>query len=75
MRILLTGKNGQLGWELNRTLSTIGTGFALGRNEMDLSKPETLGSVIQDIQPDIILNAAACTTVDRESRNPNSAPN
>ena len=75
MRILLTGKNGQLGWELNRTLYTIGTVFPLGRNEMDLSKPETIGSVIQNIQPDIIINAAACTTVDRESRNPNSAPN
>ncbi|HIB44256.1 MAG TPA: hypothetical protein EYO37_09910, partial [Nitrospina sp.] len=38
-------------------------------------KPETLGSVIQDIQPDIIINAAVYTAVDRESRNPNSAPN
>ena len=75
MRILLTGKKGQLGWELNRTLSTLGTVFALGRNEMELSKPETMGSVIQDIQPDIIINAAVYTAVDRESRNPNSAPN
>ena len=70
MRILLIGKNGQLGWELNRTLSTLGTVFALGRNEMDLSKPETMGSVIQDIQPDIIINAAAYTAVDREESEP-----
>ena len=70
MRILLTGKNGQLGWELNRTLSTLGTIFALGRNEMDLSKPETMGSVIQDIQPDIIINAAAYTAGDREESEP-----
>ena len=70
MRILLTGKKGQLGWELNRTLSTLGTVFALGRNEMDLSKPETIGSVIQDIQPDIIINAAAYTAVDREESEP-----
>lgn len=70
MRILLTGKKGQLGWELNRTLSTLGTVFALGRNEMDLSKPETMGSVIQDIQPDIIINAAAYTAVDREESEP-----
>ena len=75
MRILLTGKKGQLGWELNRTLSTLGTVFALGRNEMDLFKPETLDSAIQDIQPDIIINAAAYTAADRESRSPNSAPN
>ena len=66
----MTGKNGQLGWELNRTLSTLGTVFALGRNEMDLSKPETMGSVIQDIQPDIIINAAAYTAVDREESEP-----
>ena len=70
MRILLTGKKGQLGWELNRTLPTLGTVFALGRNEMDLSKPETMGSVIQDIQPDIIINAAAYTAVDREESEP-----
>ena len=70
MRILLTGKKGQLGWELNRTLSTLGTVFALGRNEMDLSKPETIGSVIQNIQPDIIINAAAYTAVDREESEP-----
>ena len=70
MKILLTGKNGQMNWELNRTLFTIGTVFALGRNEMDLSKPETMGSVIQDIQPDIIINAAAYTAVDREESEP-----
>ena len=76
MRILLTGKKGQLGWELNRTLSTLGTVFALGRNEMDLSKPETIGSVIQNIQPDIIINAAAYTPPSTgKSRNLNSSPN
>jgi dTDP-4-dehydrorhamnose reductase len=65
MKILLTGKNGQVGWELNRSLSRLGTIFALGRNDMDLSKPESLGPVIQDIRPDIIINAAAYTAVDK----------
>ena len=76
MKILLTGKNGQMNWELNRTLFTIGTVFfALAKKRDDPPKPETLGSVIQDIQPDIIINAAVYTAVDRVSRNPNSAPN
>ena len=70
MRILLTGKNGQVGWELNRSLSTIGTVIALGRNQIDLSKPETLGSVIQEIKPDIIINAAAYTAVDKAESEP-----
>ena len=55
-----------MGWELNQSLSTIGTVFALGRDQMDLSQPEMLGPVIQDIRPDIIVNAAAYTAVDRE---------
>ncbi len=73
MRILLTGKNGQVGWELNRSLSPLGTVFALGRNEMDLSKPETLGRVIQEIKPNIIINAAAYTAVDKAESEPELA--
>jgi len=73
MRILLTGKNGQIGWELNRSLSTLGTIFATGRDQIDLSKPETLGSVIQEIKPDIIINAAAYTAVDKAESEPELA--
>ena len=65
MKILLTGKNGQVGWELNRSLSKLATVFAMGRDQRDLSKPETLGPVIQKIRPDIIINAAAYTAVDK----------
>ena len=65
MKILLAGKDGQVGWELNRSLSKLGTIFAMGREDMDLSKPETLRPVIQDIRPDIIINAAAYTAVDK----------
>jgi dTDP-4-dehydrorhamnose reductase len=73
MRILLTGKNGQVGWELNRSLSVLGTVFALGRNEMDLSKPQTLASVIQEIKPNLIINAAAYTAVDKAESEPELA--
>ena len=73
MRILLTGKNGQIGWELNRSLSTLGTIFAMGRDQIDLSQPETLGSIIQEIKPDIIINAAAYTAVDKAESEPELA--
>ena len=73
MKILLTGKNGQVGWELNRSLAKLGTVFAMGRDQMDLSKPETLGHVIQEIRPDIIVNAAAYTAVDKAESEPELA--
>jgi dTDP-4-dehydrorhamnose reductase len=73
MKILLIGKNGQVGWELNRSLSKLGTVFAMGREDMDLSKPETLSPVIQDVRPDIIINAAAYTAVDKAESEPDLA--
>jgi dTDP-4-dehydrorhamnose reductase len=73
MKILLAGKNGQVGWELNRSLSKLGTIFAMGREDMDLSKPETLRPVIQDIRPDIIVNAAAYTAVEKAESEPDLA--
>ena len=73
MKILLIGKNGQVGWELNHSLPILGTVVALGRDKMDLSKPETLGSIIQEIKPDIIINAAAYTAVDKAESEPELA--
>ena len=73
MKILLTGKNGQVGWELNHSLAKLGTVFAMGRDQMDLAKPETLGHVIQEIRPDIIVNAAAYTAVDKAESEPELA--
>ncbi|MBT3923565.1 MAG: dTDP-4-dehydrorhamnose reductase [Nitrospina sp.] len=73
MRILLTGKNGQVGGELARSLSTLGTVIAMGRDQLDLAKPETLGSVIKKLQPDIIVNAAAYTAVDKAESEPDLA--
>ena len=65
MRILLFGKNGQVGWELNRSLPPLGEVIALGREEADFSQPEALRNIVQAIKPDVIVNAAAYTAVDK----------
>ncbi len=65
MRILLLGRNGQLGWELHRALSTLGDIHTLGYPEIDLVEPESLPARITRLNPDIIVNAAAYTAVDR----------
>ncbi|MDT8283785.1 MAG: dTDP-4-dehydrorhamnose reductase [Gammaproteobacteria bacterium] len=65
MKILLFGKNGQVGWELNRSLQPLGEIIALDIEDADFSKPESLRQVIQDIKPNIIVNAVAYTAVDK----------
>lgn len=65
MKILLFGKNGQLGWELNRSLQPLGEIIALGHDEADFSDPESLRQIVQDIKPDVICNAVAYTSVDK----------
>jgi len=69
MKILLFGSNGQVGWELRRSLQLLGEVVALGRDDADFSKPECLGAVIQNINPDVIVNAAAYTSVDKAEQN------
>ena len=73
MRILIAGKNGQIGWELQRTLGALGKVTALGRAEMDLSKPDAIRVRMRDIKPDIIVNAAAYTAVDKAESEPDLA--
>ncbi len=51
LRTLLIGKNGQLGWELQRTLSTLGELTAVDFPEIDLEKPETFLEIIRRLQP------------------------
>lgn len=63
--ILLLGANGQVGYELKRTLETIGSVVALGVPEIDFSRPESLRAVLRRYQPRIIVNAAAYTAVDK----------
>jgi len=65
MRILLTGKNGMVGWELNRSLLPLGEVIALDRLDANFSKPESLRKLVQDIKPDVVVNAAAYTAVDK----------
>jgi dTDP-4-dehydrorhamnose reductase len=64
-RILLTGKNGQLGYELQRSLSPLAEISAFGSKDGDLADEKSLRSLIQQIKPDIIVNAAAYTAVDK----------
>ena len=65
MRILLTGKNGLVGSELNKILSQFGEVIATGRNEMNLADPSQIRRVVQQIKPKLIINAGAYTAVDK----------
>jgi len=73
MRILLLGKNGQLGWELHRCLAVLGTVTALDYPEIDLTTPDQISKLIRDVQPEVILNATAYTAVDRAETEPEIA--
>lgn len=72
-RILLTGKNGQIGWELQRTLATLGEVIALDRHGMNLANPDSIRRVIREIKPTLIVNAAAYTAVDKAESEPELA--
>jgi dTDP-4-dehydrorhamnose reductase len=65
MKILVLGRTGQVGHELQRSLAPLGTVTALGRTEADLSQPDSLADVVRDARADVIVNAAAYTAVDR----------
>lgn len=64
-KILLTGKTGQVGRELARLLERLGEVTALDRQQLDLAKPEEIRQVVRGVRPDLIVNAAAYTAVDR----------
>lgn len=69
-RILLTGINGQVGWELQRTLQPLGTVIATDRAHCDLADPDKLRAVLREIKPTIIVNPAAYTAVDKAESEP-----
>jgi len=78
MKILLLGKNGQVGWELQRSLAPLGELIALDRNTVDglsgdLSDLEALRITIRRIKPDVIVNAAAYNAVDKAESEPDLA--
>ncbi|MFM1842693.1 MAG: dTDP-6-deoxy-L-mannose-dehydrogenase, partial [Cyanobacteriota bacterium] len=64
-KILLTGADGQVGQELRHTLGTLGTVQTTTRQTLDLSQPETIAPTVKAFSPDIIVNAAAYTAVDK----------
>lgn len=78
MKILLLGKNGQVGWELQRALAPVGEVVALdfdspGHLRADFSQPESLAATVRAVAPQIIVNAAAHTAVDKAESEPDLA--
>ena len=65
MKILLTGRTGQIGWHLERLLPRVGKTLATDRAALDLAQPDSLRAAIRAARPDVIVNAAAYTAVDR----------
>lgn len=64
-KILITGKDGQVGWELQRTLATLGKILSYDRRGLDLQNHDAIRKCIREIKPDLIVNAAAYTAVDK----------
>src|SRR5574340_160833 len=77
MKILLFGKNGQVGWELQRSLAPLGELVALDVDDRalcgDFTNPEGLIRTVHAVAPDVIVNAAAHTAVDRAESEPELA--
>jgi dTDP-4-dehydrorhamnose reductase len=68
LKILVTGSNGQVGWELTRSLAVLGDVTACDRSTANLEAPETLAALVSTIRPDVIVNAAAYTAVDQAEK-------
>jgi len=73
MKILLLGKNGQVGWELQRSLAPLGELIALGSDQADFTDLDGLAAIVRDVAPDVIVNAAAHTAVDKAESEPGLA--
>jgi dTDP-4-dehydrorhamnose reductase len=71
--ILLIGSGGQVGQELQKTLPAIGTITCISRQELDLTQLEQLRDLIQESKPDLVVNAAAYTAVDKAESEPELA--
>lgn len=72
LKILLLGCEGQVGWELQRSLAPLGEVVAFDRN-LDLTQPEALAEAVRTIAPHVIVNAAAHTAVDKAESEPDVA--
>jgi dTDP-4-dehydrorhamnose reductase len=73
LKILLTGRNGQVGWELERALAPLGEIVATDRSTLDLADPDAIRRVVREVKPEIIVNAAGYTAVDKAESEPELA--
>lgn len=73
MKIVLLGKNGQLGWELQRILPVLGEAIALDRDDLDLCDLRKVERLLRELKPGLIVNASAYTDVDRAEKQPELA--
>lgn len=73
MKILLVGKDGQVGRRLQRTLTPLGEVVAVGREVVDLAQPDSIVRTVRAVRPDLIVNAAAYTAVDKAESEPDLA--
>jgi dTDP-4-dehydrorhamnose reductase len=73
MKILLTGSNGQVGFELAKKLSALGEVIATDREDLDLTNPKAIRQYIDQVKPDMIINPAAYTAVDKAESEPEMA--
>ena len=72
-RILISGRTGQVGYELERSLQGLGEIIALDRSQMDLGNLQQVRDVIRTVKPTLIVNPAAYTAVDQAEREPELA--
>jgi len=70
VKVLLTGPTGQVGSHLSRLTAALGQSLAVGRDRMDLARPDTIREVIREARPDVIVNAAGFTHVDHAEAQP-----
>jgi dTDP-4-dehydrorhamnose reductase len=73
MRILLLGKYGQVGWELQRTLSSLGEVLAYDYPEFDMTSADSICQIVRETQPEVIVNATAYNQVDQAEQKPEIA--
>ena len=72
-KILVVGRTGQVGWELRHKLACLGEIASVEYPEIDFTKPETLRAAVQSVRPEILVNAAAYTAVDKAEAAPELA--
>ncbi len=72
-RILLTGAQGQVGYELARLLPAHGDVVATDRATLDLAQPDAIVAAMREMRPDLVVNAGAYTAVDAAEREPAAA--